>query len=94
MFCGSVLGKAQHRPPQKRGDLPQNMDRKAFGEFLASFTGHALCLDYFGMGSPEETQRGMPLHGEAGCSNWRWVKNKRKSAENRVRQEVVYRLLA
>jgi len=88
VFVGVSLGRRSTRLRKKRGGLAAKYGPKGVGEFLASFTGHALCLDYFGMGSPEETQRGMPLHGEAGCSNWRWVKNKRKSAENRVRQEV------
>jgi hypothetical protein len=46
---------------------------KGVGEFLASYTGHALCLDYFGMPSTEEVQRGMPLHGEAASANWRAI---------------------
>ena len=40
-------------------------------EFLASYTGHALCLDYFGMPSADEVQQGLPLHGEAATQNWR-----------------------
>jgi hypothetical protein len=41
------------------------------GMFLSSFTGHALVLGYFGMPSLEETARGLPLHGEAACAEWR-----------------------
>lgn len=41
------------------------------GEFLASFTGHALCLDYFGAPSEAEAKLGLPLHGEAAASTWR-----------------------
>jgi hypothetical protein len=41
------------------------------GKFLAGFTGHALCLDYFGAPSDDEIRDGLPLHGEAGVSRWR-----------------------
>ena len=41
------------------------------GPFLAGFTGHALCLDLFGPPSPEEAQRGIPLHGEASTRTWK-----------------------
>lgn len=44
---------------------------KGVGEFLASYTGHALCLDYFGMPSAEEARQGLPLHGEAASRKWR-----------------------
>ncbi len=40
------------------------------GKFLASFTGHALCLDLFGAPSDEETAQGLALHGEASASQW------------------------
>jgi hypothetical protein len=36
----------------------------------AGFTGHALCLDYFGPPSAEEAARGCPIHGEAGARRW------------------------
>jgi hypothetical protein len=42
----------------------------AVGRFLSGFTGHALVLAYFGMPSPEEAARGLPLHGEAACAEW------------------------
>lgn len=41
------------------------------GNFLAHFTGHALCLDYFGMPSEEEVRAGLPLHGEAASLDWK-----------------------
>jgi hypothetical protein len=47
----------------KYGPLPA-------GQFLSGFTGHALCLDYFGAPSDEETKLGLPLHGEGACSRW------------------------
>jgi hypothetical protein len=40
------------------------------GQFLSGFTGHALCLDYFGAPSDEETRLGLPLHGEPASSQW------------------------
>lgn len=55
---------------------------KGVGEFLASYTGHALCLDYFGMPSAEEVQRGLPLHGEAASTNWRSIHPVSLSAAN------------
>lgn len=38
--------------------------------FLASYSGHALCLDYFGPPSAEERSRGLSLHGEAALHSW------------------------
>jgi hypothetical protein len=46
---------------------------KGVGEFLVSYTGHALCLDYFGMPSGDEVGQGLPLHGEAAGQNWRVI---------------------
>jgi len=40
------------------------------GEFLASFTGHALCLDGFGPPSPADLRAGVALHGEASVATW------------------------
>jgi hypothetical protein len=40
------------------------------GTFLAGYTGHALCLDVFGMPSEQEASAGIPLHGEAACLEW------------------------
>ncbi|HZL28913.1 MAG TPA: hypothetical protein VFC39_20475 [Acidobacteriaceae bacterium] len=40
------------------------------GEFLASFTGHALCLDGFGPPSPADLDAGVALHGEAPVATW------------------------
>lgn len=40
------------------------------GEFLAGYTGHALCLDVFGMPSAEEADNGVALHGEAAIREW------------------------
>jgi len=40
------------------------------GRFLAGFTGHALCLDYFGDPSAEMAAAGLSLHGEAASVRW------------------------
>ncbi len=42
----------------------------AVGKFLSGYTGHALVLGYFGMPSPEDSARGLPLHGEAASAEW------------------------
>ena len=41
------------------------------GRFLAAFTGHALCLDYFGPPAKEDEVFGAALHGEAATRTWR-----------------------
>jgi hypothetical protein len=40
------------------------------GRFLAGFTGHALCLDYFGDPPAEMAAAGLSLHGEAASVPW------------------------
>lgn len=40
------------------------------GKFLAGYTGHALCLDYFGAPSGAQAAAGLSIHGEAGVKNW------------------------
>src|SRR5581483_11995195 len=39
-------------------------------KLLASYSGHALCLDYFGEPSPEQRAAGLSLHGEAAVRQW------------------------
>lgn len=45
------------------------------GEHISSqtggFTGHALCLDYFGPPSIQEAAAGLPIHGEAATQQWK-----------------------
>jgi hypothetical protein len=41
------------------------------GKLLSGIAGHNLCLDYFGIPSPEEVDQGLSLHGEAPSSPWR-----------------------
>lgn len=41
------------------------------GKLISGLVGHNICLDYFGLPSPEETMQGLPQHGEAASSQWR-----------------------
>ncbi|MGP8269178.1 MAG: hypothetical protein ACLQLH_03845 [Terracidiphilus sp.] len=43
------------------------------GKFIAGYTGHALCLDYFGEPSTEKAAAGLGIHGEAAISQWKVV---------------------
>ena len=79
---GATPGSAKARR------LATRYGAKGVGGFLASFTGHALCLDYFGMASPEETRRGMPLHGEAACAKWQIQNETKTSAAGQVKLQV------
>lgn len=54
------------------------------GKFLAAFTGHVVCVDYFGMPSPAEAAQGLALHGEAANSRWKVLELKQSSAEVRL----------
>jgi hypothetical protein len=51
-------------------DLSRAYGEPAVGRFLAGYTGHALCLDTFGMPSPAAAAAGIPLHGEAASTRW------------------------
>jgi hypothetical protein len=44
---------------------PPDMDK-----FMAGYTGHCLCLDYFGAPSAEQGAAGLGLHGEAPVARW------------------------
>ncbi|MGC2357070.1 MAG: DUF4432 family protein [Candidatus Acidiferrum sp.] len=54
------------------------------GKFLAAFTGHVVCVDYFGMPSDAEAAQGLALHGEASNSRWKLLELKQSSAEVRL----------
>jgi hypothetical protein len=41
------------------------------GRVLSGIAGHSLCLDLFGVPSPEESRLGGTIHGEAGVSRWK-----------------------
>jgi hypothetical protein len=44
------------------------------GKYLSGYSGHSLCVDYFGAPSDEETRLGLPLHGEVASNRWTLVK--------------------
>ncbi len=50
--------------------LVEQYGSDATGKFLATYTGHALCLDIYGLPSPQDAARGIPLHGEASVLEW------------------------
>lgn len=43
---------------------------KSVSKYMAGYTGHSLCLDYFGEPSAEEAASGLGLHGEAPVAQW------------------------
>jgi hypothetical protein len=51
-------------------DLSRIYGPVEIGKFLASYTGHALCFDYFGEPSKESASLGLSLHGEAAITQW------------------------
>ncbi len=51
-------------------DLAMQYGGRPAGTFLASYSGHSLCLDCFGPPSDLESSLGVTLHGEAGIANW------------------------
>ncbi len=58
------------------------------GRFLAGFTGHALCLDYFGAPSGAETKQGLSLHGEASVNRWKVLRQSQSKGAATVSMEV------
>ncbi|HZP02374.1 MAG TPA: hypothetical protein VFD30_18980 [Terriglobia bacterium] len=101
-FCGSphnVLFESPWSTIEPFAYAPEAHSR-AYGEgpvgkFLSGFTGHALVLGYFGMPSPAEAARGLPLHGEAACAEWQVLSSAADEAGARLSLEVllpVYRL--
>jgi len=53
--------------------IVEELGDQVAGGFLASYTGHALCLDGFGPASAEESAAGGSLHGEAPNAMWTFV---------------------
>jgi hypothetical protein len=54
----------------RRSVLAERYGADPAGQFLAGYTGHALCLDIFGMPSAMEAAAGVALHGETGVREW------------------------
>jgi hypothetical protein len=69
--------KFRSRHVRKYGPAP-------VGKFLAAFTGHAVCVDYFGGPSEAEAAQGLALHGEASNSRWKLLELKQSNAQTRV----------
>ena len=61
---------------------------QAAGQFLASYTGHALCLDGFGPASAAEAAVGVSLHGEAPNAKWTFTKQRSNLALGSVELPV------
>lgn len=74
--------KFRSRDVRKYGATP-------VGRFLAAFTGHAVCVDYFGMPSDAEAKQGLALHGEAANSRWKLLEASQGSAEARLSMGVL-----
>jgi len=49
-------------------------DDNTAGPFLASYTGHALCLDGFGPANAADAAAGVSLHGEASNAMWTFTR--------------------
>jgi hypothetical protein len=58
------------------------------GKFLAGYTGHAICLDYFGAPSQEEIAAGLCLHGEAAVSTWRTIRSSASAKQSLLVQRL------
>lgn len=50
------------------------------GEYLASYTGHVLCLDGFGAASAADAAKGVSLHGEAPTAMWAFTTEQENKA--------------
>jgi hypothetical protein len=71
----------------RKNELRENVRKYGpmpVGKFLAAFTGHAVCVDYFGEPSDAEAAQGLALHGEAANSRWQLLEMKQTSAEVRL----------
>jgi hypothetical protein len=55
------------------------------GKYLSGYAGHALCVDYFGAPSEEETLLGLPLHGEVASSRWTLVEKAARGGLGRLK---------
>ena len=54
-------------------DLPPLYGPVELRKFLAGFTGHALCLDYYGAPTAAQAAAGLSLHGEAAVEQWQFA---------------------
>lgn len=58
------------------------------GSYLASYTGHVLCLDGFGAASQADAAKGVSLHGEAPTAMWSFSKEQENEADGSVELPV------
>ena len=56
--------------PGPSEELLQMYGPASVSKFMAGYTGHSLCLDYFGEPSAEEAASGLGLHGETPVAQW------------------------
>ena len=68
--------------------IVEEFDDPTAGRFLASYTGHALCLDGFGPASAAEAAVGVSLHGEAPNRVWTFTKQHPSAASGVVELPV------
>lgn len=69
----NVLWEAPWDTFDPNQDLVREHESTGADKFLAGFTGHALCLDYFGPPSAAEAEAGLALHGEVASTSWNVV---------------------
>jgi hypothetical protein len=69
-------------------ELSKQYGGRPIGNFLASYSGHSLCLDCFGPPSDLEASLGVTLHGEAGIANWTCESDDPFDASLSVRAEL------
>jgi hypothetical protein len=61
--------------PSPSEELLRMYGPTSVSKFMAGYTGHALCLDYFGEPSAEQVATGLGLHGEAAVAKWNVIKS-------------------
>lgn len=68
--------------------IAQEFGDEEAGKYLASYTGHVLCLDGFGPAGAEDTAAGVSLHGEAPNAMWSFTKEQANRASGSVELPV------
>jgi hypothetical protein len=68
--------------------IEEELGDKEAGRFLASYTGHALCLDGFGPASAADAAAGVSLHGEASNVMWTFTMQQANLATGTVELPV------
>jgi hypothetical protein len=68
--------------------IAEEMNDAEAGSYLASYTGHALCLDGFGAASAADAAAGVSLHGEAPNAMWTFASHAGNTASGSVELPV------